>query len=130
MTQALFIFYVADQEASTRFYSRVLVCDPTLCVPGMTEFRLNDGATLGFMPEAGIKKLLGDSLPDPARANGVSRAELYLTVLDAEAHHRRALEAGATELSPMALRAWGHRVAYSLDPDGHVIAFCEASTTF
>lgn len=125
MSHAILILYVADQEASTRFYSHVLACDPILFVPGMTEFKLNDGATLGLMPESGIKKLLGKSLPDPASARGIPRAELYLTVFNAEVHHRRALEAGATELSPMSKRPWGDRVAYSLDPDGHVIAFCE-----
>lgn len=120
---------MADQEASTRFYSRVLACEPILFVPGMTEFKLNDGATLGLMPETGIRRLLGNSLPDPATAHGVPRAELYLMLAEAESHHVRALETGATELSPMALRPWGHRVAYSLDPDGHVLAFCEDTAT-
>jgi uncharacterized glyoxalase superfamily protein PhnB len=95
----------------------------------MTEFKLNDGSSLGLMPESGIKKLLGEGLPDPAGANGVPRAELYLTLTDAESYHRRALEAGATESSAMAKRPWGHRVAYSLDPDGHVLAFCEDPAT-
>ena len=40
--------------------------------------------------------------------------------------HARALAAGARELSPLALRNWGHEVAYSLDPDGHVLAFAAA----
>lgn len=127
MTHALFILYVADQEASTKFYSSVLACDPILFVPGMTEFKLNDGATLGLMPESGIKRLLGDRLPDPAGATGVPRAELYLALSDAESCHQRALAAGAMELSPMAERPWGDRVAYSLDPDGHVVAFAETS---
>ena len=35
----------------------------------------------------------------------------------------RAIEFGAREVSPLALRDWGHSVAYSLDPDGHVLAF-------
>jgi hypothetical protein len=42
---------------------------------------------------------------------------------DPAAHHGRALAAGAVELSALALRSWGVTVAYSIDPDGHVLAF-------
>jgi hypothetical protein len=74
------------------------------------------------MPTDGIKRLLGPSLPDPARAD-VARAELYLVVDDPGDYHARALRAGARELSPLRERDWGHDAAYSLDPDGHVLAF-------
>lgn len=117
------ILYVADQARSTAFYSAVLGLAPRLHVPGMTEFELAGGAVLGLMPESGIRRLLGDALPDPADARGVPRAELYLVVDDPRAFHARALSAGARELSPLLPRSWGHRAAYSLDPDGHVLAF-------
>ncbi|MEW5795089.1 MAG: VOC family protein [Candidatus Zixiibacteriota bacterium] len=123
--KALFILYVADQEASASFYSRVLGKAPDLHVPGMTEFDLGDGATLGLMPARGIKRLLGATLPVPGTAQGIPRCELYLTVASAESYHRRALDAGARELSGLSLRAWGDTVAYSLDLDGHVLAFAE-----
>ncbi len=118
-----FIFYVADQAASAAFYARVLACAPRLDVPGMTEFALPGGAVLGLMPEAGIRRLLGPALPDPAAARGTPRAELYLLLDAPAAYHARALDAGATELSPLQPRDWGHAAAYSLDPDGHVLAF-------
>ena len=99
-------------------------------MPGMTEFALPGGASLGLMPEEGIRRLLGGVLPDPAEANGIPRAELYLTVDDDPATwHARALEAGATELSPLAARAWGDHAAYSLDPDGHVLVFADRGGT-
>lgn len=120
---ALFILYVADQEASTRFYADVLDYAPVLHVPGMTEFDLPGGCRLGLMPERGIRRLLGTTLPDPAPGTGIPRAELYLQVDNPDAYHLRALEVGARELSPMAPRDWGDMVAYSLDPDGHVLAF-------
>lgn len=119
---AHFILYVANQERSTVFYSAVLGVAPRLDVPGMSEFELPGGAVLGLMPEAGIRRLLGSELPDPARANGIPRAELYFCVAAADACHARALAAGARELSPLLPRDWGHEVAYSLDPDGHVLA--------
>lgn len=118
-----FIVYVSDQDASTRFYAAALGIAPRLHVPGMTEFELPGGGVLGLMPEAGIRRLLGDALPDPAPARGVPRCELYLVVDDAAAAHARALAAGAVELSPLQPRSWGHHAAYALDPDGHVLAF-------
>ena len=111
MKKALFILYVADQDAATRFWSATLDQEPRLHVPGMTEFALTDGAVLGLMPAAGIKRLLGDPLPDPAAGAGVPRAELYLVVDNPQAYHDRSLAAGASELSPLQLRDWSDHVA-------------------
>ena len=117
-----FILYVGDQRRSREFYAAALAMEPRLDVPGMTEFELADGCVLGLMPEKGIKRLL-PGLPDPWAGGGAPRAEVYLTVADPAAGHARALAAGARELSPLAARDWGDAAAYSLDPDGHVLAF-------
>jgi catechol 2,3-dioxygenase-like lactoylglutathione lyase family enzyme len=122
-----FILYVRDQERSTQFYSTVLGQKPRLHVPGMTEFSLSETCILGLMPEAGIKRLLGEKLPDPASASGIPRSELYLRVDDPQAFHQRALELGARELSELEKRAWGDLAAYSLDLDGHVLAFAKTA---
>lgn len=124
-TQTHFILYVKDQAQSAGFYTRVLGCASSLNVPGMTEFALSETCVLGLMPEAGIKRLLGEKLPDPAQAAGIPRSEIYLYVENPSEYHRRALEAGAIELSALADRDWSDRAAYSLDPDGHVLAFAE-----
>ena len=120
------ILYVADQARSAAFYRKVLATEPRLDVPGMSEFPLPGGAILGLMPDSGIRALLGPALPDPRPGRGVPRAELYLLVGDPDAFHRRALACGAAELSPLRRRDWGHRAAYALDPDGHVLAFAAA----
>ena len=120
-----FILYVTDQRRAESFYTAVLDLRPRLDVPGMTEYDLPGGGVLGLMPEAGIRRLLGPELADPASAAGVARAELYLHVADAASYHRRAVERGARELSPMLPRSWGHQVAYSQDPHGHVLAFAD-----
>ena len=125
MKRALFILYVADQQQSSAFYRAVLNIEPSLDVPGMTEFPLPGGGTLGLMPQTGIVQLLGETLPDPALASGVPRSELYLVVDDALAYHKRAIDSGAKELSPLQARDWDDLAAYSLDPDGHVLAFAE-----
>ena len=121
-----FIFYVADQERSFAFYAAVLVAEPRLHVPGMTEFDLPGGGVLGLMPENDIRSLLGSALPDPSAANGIPRAELYLVLSEPGGYHARALAAGARELSPLLPRSWGHVAAYSLDPDGHVLVFASS----
>jgi uncharacterized protein len=119
---AHFILYVADQARSRSFYTEVLG-SPRLDVPGMTEYVLSSGAILGLMPEEAIRRLLGDSLPDPSRSRGIPRSEVYLMVDEPAAYMERALAAGATELSPLQPRSWGHLAAYCLDPDAHVLAF-------
>ena len=119
------ILYVRDQEASTRFYAHVLSIKPTLNVPGMTEFTLPNGTILGLMPEKGIKKLLGEKLPDPNEARGIPRAEVYLVVDSAAQYYERALQKNASAISALSLRDWGDQVAYCLDLDAHVLAFAQ-----
>jgi len=116
------ILYVKDQVRSRAFYVLALGMAPRLDVPGMTEFEICEACVLGLMPEKGIKRLL-PAMPDAEKAAGIPRAELYFTVEDPAAFHARALAAGARELSPLELRDWGQEAAYSLDPDGHVLAF-------
>ena len=125
--KAHFILYVKDQIRSRDFYRAVLQIEPYLDVEGMTEFELAKDCSLGIMPAAGIKRILGDALPDPTQADGIPRAEIYLQLEDAQAYHDRALANGAKELSPLLLRNWGEEVAYSLDLDGHVVAFANSS---
>jgi uncharacterized protein len=122
---AHFILYVKDQERSSAYYSKVLGLKPTLDVPGMTEFQLGETCILGLMPESGIKRLLGNTISDPAQAQGIPRAELYLRVDDPVKFHNRALEAGAVELSGPTARDWGDLAAYSLDLDSHILAFAK-----
>ena len=119
----MLILYVADQRMSREFYARVLERKPVLDVTGMTEFRLNDTCSLGLMPEAGIARILGNRLPDPATGKGIPRAELYLRDPDPVAALERLVSAGGREVSPAAERNWGDTVSYGADPDGHVIAF-------
>ncbi len=121
--KANLILYVRDQRTSAKFYAAVLGQNPRVDVPGMTEFALGSACVLGLMPEAGARRLLGPGAPDPSNGNGVPRAELYLTVDDPEGYHRRALAGGAKELSPLTDRDWGDQAAYSIDSDGHVLAF-------
>lgn len=126
--KAHFILYVSDQAKSSAFYRNVLNQEPALDVDGMTEFLLNDGAILGLMPEAGIRRLLGDAIANPEWGQGIPRAELYLLVEEPQSYYERAVAEGALSLSPLLLRNWGDHVAYCEDPDGHILAFAKRQT--
>ncbi|OFZ66834.1 MAG: hypothetical protein A3D92_02575 [Bacteroidetes bacterium RIFCSPHIGHO2_02_FULL_44_7] len=117
-----FILYVADQAASRDFYAQLLQQAPSLDVPGMTEFDVGS-CTLGLMPTSGIARILTPSMPHPDEAAGIPRCELYLKVADADLLHQRGIAIGASEIEAVSLRAWGDRVGYLSDPDGHIIAF-------
>lgn len=121
----LIILYVANQQLSRDFYSKLLQLEPVLDVPGMIEFDLIPGMKLGLMPEAGIARILGDTIPHPASGNGIPRCELYLMVENPEELFSTALDSGAIEVSKIQERDWGHRVGYVADPDGHIIAFAK-----
>jgi catechol 2,3-dioxygenase-like lactoylglutathione lyase family enzyme len=121
----LIILYVANQQLSRDFYSKLLELEPVLDVPGMTEFDLMPGMKLGLMPEAGIARILGETMPHPASGSGIPRCELYLLVENPEELFSTALDSGAIEVSKIQERDWGHRVGYVADPDGHIIAFAK-----
>ena len=121
ISSAHLILYVADQQRSTEFYTLVLGIEPRLHVPGMTEFELKESAVLGLMPLESISRLIGREFTWEKEMG--PKAEVYLIVDDPVNYHRRAINAGAVELSPMQLRDWGHEAAYSMDLDGNVIAF-------
>ncbi len=117
-----FILYVSNQEQSKLFYQILFNQEPTLNVPGMTEFTLNDYTKIGLMPNDGIAKIVSPTLPHPENGNGIPRCELYLTIENLEEHFSRLLNAGGLLISPISPRDWGDTVGYLADFDGHVIA--------
>ncbi|MCP4291744.1 MAG: glyoxalase [bacterium] len=121
----MFILFVANQKNSRDFFSDVLMMKPILDVPGMTEFKLTDGSSLGLMPERGIQSLLSDSLPKAAFSEGGVRAEVYLLVDDPEQCLNRATDSGARLLSKCQARGWGDWAGYCLDTNGYILGFAK-----
>ena len=127
ITQLEFILYVSNQEKSRDFYQILLLQNPNTDVPGMTEFALNEFVKIGLMPNDGIAKIITPALPHPNSGNGIPRCELYLQVENIKTVFEAAKQAGATEISPIALRDWGDFVGYLADFDGHIIALASKS---
>ncbi len=125
LNKAEIILYVADQQKSRDFYSVVLQKQPSLDVPGMTEFDLADNLKLGLMSENGIAKILAGKTPHPSTGNGIPRCELYLHTDNLEESFNLAIKNGAKEISKIQDRDWGDTVGYVADPDGHIIAFAK-----
>ena len=120
-----FILYVSDQSKSTEFYRRLLNSEPSLEVPGMTEFELSNSLKLGIMPENGIAKIIEEKTQHPSRGNGIPRCEIYLLVENLNPYYDRAKALNALVVSDTENRDWGHRVCYFSDPDGHIVAIAE-----
>jgi uncharacterized glyoxalase superfamily protein PhnB len=125
MEEIEFIIYVADQQKSRDFYKNLFNIEPTLDVPGMTEFNLTSNCKLGIMPESGIAKILGDKTLHPSKGSGIPRCELYLKVENAPNYFNRGLVLGGAAISPIQKRDWGDTVGYLADIDGHIIAIVE-----
>lgn len=125
MNAVEFILYVGDQQKSRDFYAALLDLSPSLDVPGMTEFCLNNGCVLGLMPEKGIARILEPTLPHPSTGSGIPRCELYLFCEDPDGWVQHAIRLGAKKIGDGQWRDWGHFVAYCSDPDGHVLAFAK-----
>ncbi len=123
MSTIEFILYVSNQEKSTVFYQTILGIEPSLNVPGMTEFELNPYCKLGLMPNDGIAKIITPNLPHPTTGNGIPRCELYLSETNLENRLSICQNAGAKLISSIEARNWGDTVFYISDFDGHVIAF-------
>lgn len=122
-SKVMFIIYVKDQEKARQFYQNVLQREPTLDVPGMTEFELSENTFLGIMPGEGIVKILENKINNPNNIKDMPRCELYLYVSNPDEHYERTIEAGGQGISKGQWRNWGDYVSYCMDLDGNVIAF-------
>jgi predicted enzyme related to lactoylglutathione lyase len=126
MTKTLFIIYVEDIEKTKLFYELLFNIKPIVDEPGMCEFELPDGSTLGIMPNTSLEKLFGKSFEKQKRRKALPQTEFYFVVDDAQAFHNRALQLGTSEIREFSEMDWGEKVAYSINHDGHILAFAES----
>lgn len=125
MNKTYFIVYVEDQNKTKMFYELLFKNKPIVDEPGMTEFELPDGSILGIMPIKSTKKLFGEDYYSKLSLKSLSKFELYFLVDNAKELHTRALQLGGIELRKFEDMDWGERAAYSMNHDGHILAFAE-----
>ncbi len=116
----LTILAVADLKKAAAFYRAAFGWPARVEAPVYVELELPDGRGLGLYQREGYAKNTGVT-PTPVPAGGISGTEVYLHSADLPAAIKRAKEAGARELSPLAPRPWGDEAAYFADPDGNVL---------
>lgn len=121
-TLALTILYVQDLPRATQFYDAAFGWPKSVEVPVYVEYRVNDGARLGLMPQGHSRHFLGEELGARVPMDGCPRAEVYLRVEDLDGAVARLEALGAVCTSPRAPRSWGDEAAYYLDHDGYVLA--------
>lgn len=126
---SIVILAVSDPARSRDFYAAVLGCTVRVDAGVFVQLALPGGPDLGLYARPGFAVNTGrPSAPTPA--GHTSAAELYVTVAGAlDDAVDRATTAGATVLSAAQDRAWGDRVAYLADPDGHVLALAQPLRT-
>ena len=120
-----FIIYVEDIAKTKMFYELLFKIIPIIDEPGMCEYVLPDGSFLGIMPNTSLEKLFGKSFEKQKNRKALPQTELYFEVDDAQIFHQRALQLGASEIRKFSQMDWGDSVAYSINHDGHILAFAE-----
>ena len=108
---------VADGDAALDLYEKALGAE----VLGKLENPSGRGVMHATLQIGDSKLFLSDMMP--ADAPGVGAASFYLYVPDVDAAHKRAVDAGLTELDAPADMFWGDRMSVVLDPDGHKWSF-------
>jgi uncharacterized glyoxalase superfamily protein PhnB len=111
------VLAVHDLAASTDWYARVLGCTVSEPDPGGWAFCKTGAVTfmLGCCPDA-----------LPATELGDHSYVAYLTVVDVDAFHSRALAEGAEILKAPTNESWGMREMTLRSPDGHRFMLGEA----
>ena len=114
---------VNDGAAALEFYKKALGAEAAFSMPGPS----GQGVAHAEIKIGSSMVMLGEEWPDsgiraPGSLKGTTLA-VHLYVEDADAAFKRAIDAGATSLMPMADMPWGDRMGKATDPFGHVWSF-------
>lgn len=109
----------ADAPAAIAWLERAFGFAPRLVVPGdgdtVVHSQLQSGNGMIMCASAGE--------PDPAKPWSGETVGVFVRVSDVDAHHARALSAGAEIVSPPTDKAYGARDYSVRDPEGRLWSF-------
>ncbi len=126
MQHILTILAVDDFQKAVAFYRAAFDFKQTVDVPVYAEFEMEDGRKIGIYERQSFGVNTG-VVPKKIEAGELSGAELYFHCDTPAEQCAKLVQAGAVELSPWQVRAWGDDAAYFRDLDGHVIVIAKAS---
>ena len=127
ITKVHIILTVSDISKSRMFYNLLFNITPIVDESNICEFQLTENLILGLQNEdLKLKNFDPDIYMRFAQNKHTGGEEIYIEHSDAEGIHTKALQLGCLELSPFKERNWGHKVGYSINHDGHILAFAEA----
>ena len=117
---AVTILAVDCFRQSVDFYKAAFGWEATVETPVYVEFALPGGQRIGIYEREGFGRNIG-RVPAKLAEGEIAPTELYFYAEDLAAATKRLLEAGARELSPLAVRPWGDEAVYFADPCGNVL---------
>lgn len=117
------ILPVNDIDRAARFYGKLLDHPGERVSPGRHYFDCGGTILACYDPTAD-----GDEVGEGWRHHPLQY--VYFAVPDLEAVFRRAEEAHAGQLEPIAKMPWGERMFYAVDPFGNPISFVDEKTIF
>jgi len=115
-----------DAPAAIDFLVRAFGFEKRLVVPGEGRAIVHAELTLGddmIMLGSAADDELGRLQKPPRDVGGVCTQSAYVVVPDADAHHARAVAAGAKVVMPLEDKGYGGRGYGCLDPEGHLWHF-------
>lgn len=118
-----FILFVKDLNKCKMFYELLFERKPIVDENNICEFELNSNSILGLMTKDLTDKIFESDfsylMPNKIKHGN----EIYIECVNAEEMHKKALQLGCLEISPFQEREWGHCVGYSVNHEGHILAF-------
>jgi catechol 2,3-dioxygenase-like lactoylglutathione lyase family enzyme len=123
------ILYVKDVPRSVAFYEDAFGLSRRFVHEAGMYAEMDTGATtLAFAANGLAKSNLACGFQENHLSNPPAGFEIAFTTDDVQVAYDRALEAGATAVSPPATKPWGQIVAFVRDKDGIVVELCTPST--
>lgn len=115
-----------DAPTAIAWLERAFDFKPHLVVPGdkgtIAHAQLTYGAGM-IMIGSAETFAFPELLKTPREVGGIGTQEVCVTVTDADAHHARAVAAGAVVVTPLVDKDYGGRGYSARDPEGHVWHF-------
>lgn len=122
------ILYVKDVPRSVAFYEDAFGLTRRFVHAEGMYAEMDTGTTTLSFAANGLAK---SNLPGGFRENSLGEPpagfEIAFVTDDVTASYQRALTAGATAVSPPAIKPWGQTVAFVRDKDGIVVELCTPS---